>query len=134
MDALRPLASLASLSALDLVGCPLASGDEAAYRAAVFALLPQLKLLDHRGSDPDAEECVPACMPRHVLRAGVRTSSRACAVPMRRESDDEEDDESEVRPRHAQASPLRRSIACCSRAHNSRGAAGVAGRGGQRRR
>ncbi len=67
VEALRPLASLASLSALDLTGCPLASGDDAAYRAAVFALLPQLKMLDRRGAAPDAEECVAVpCLAAHA--------------------------------------------------------------------
>jgi acidic leucine-rich nuclear phosphoprotein 32 family protein B len=63
VDALRPLASLSSLAALDLGGCPVASAAggeaEAAYRAAVFALLPQLTWLDKRNRD-GAEGCVQA--------------------------------------------------------------------------
>jgi hypothetical protein len=65
-EALAPLAQLTQLSALDLVGCPIAAnGDEDAYRAAVFAALPRLQWLDKKnrageegedGSEDDDDE------------------------------------------------------------------------------
>ena len=61
--ALAPLAQLQHLSALDLGGCPVASGgDEGAYRAAVLAALPRLAWLDKKnragqeGEDDDEDE------------------------------------------------------------------------------
>jgi hypothetical protein len=122
VDALRPLSSLSSLAALDLGGCPVAaSGEgEAAYRAAVFALLPQLTWLDKRNRE-GAEGCVAlrknvcTC----ILGFGVLllTSGVFVCVVARRSEDDDDDDEEdedeesedEVRPSRA---ALRTSCKC----------------------
>jgi Leucine-rich repeat (LRR) protein len=65
LDALSELAALPALAALDLGGCPVAAcagaEAEAAYRARVFALLPQLQWLDSRNRQ-GAEGCVLSCV------------------------------------------------------------------------
>ena len=99
--ALAPLAALPELSALDLAGCPIAAGagGEAAYRAAVYAALPQLTWLDKRN-----KELVEGCARADELWAAMlhlrlrcscadAASRRGCREES--EDDDEESDEEE---------------------------------------
>jgi hypothetical protein len=82
-EELRALAALPALTALELDGCPLAAaGDADAYRAAVFAALPQLRRLDKRakGQAADAEGCARARRMRARHGCGLRRVRRLAHI------------------------------------------------------
>ena len=70
VEDLAPLKALASLRALEVLGCPLAAGN---YRTELFALLPQLQAVDNKNAAG-----VDVCVPALACRASTATPS-CCA-------------------------------------------------------